>query len=153
MQLTVQRKLASDVLKCSPKRVWFDETRMQDIKEAITRQDIRSLVASGVIQMKRAKGTSRGRARFFQAQRRKGRRRGLGSRKGLSTAREPAKKEWENRIRLQRDFLKQLREKQMLSHAAYRELYMKCKGGYFRSKRHVMVYLDERNLINKKKKT
>ncbi|MBI4150467.1 50S ribosomal protein L19e [Candidatus Woesearchaeota archaeon] len=151
MELTVQRRLAAEVLHCSPKRVWFDETRLGDIKEAITKQDLRGLIAKGLIQMKRKRGISRGRARFNQAQRRKGRQRGHGSRKGLATARQPEKRAWLARIRLQRVFIKSLRDKNMISNVAYRELYMKCKGGYFRSLRHVKLYLDEHNLITKKK--
>src|SRR3989344_1805963 len=102
MELTVQRRLASEVLKCSPKRVWFDETRLSDIKEAITKQDIRGLVTKGLVQMKRPKSNSRGRARLRQAQRRKGRQRGHGSRKGVATARGPQKPARMARVRLQR---------------------------------------------------
>lgn len=151
MQLTVQRKLAAAVLHCSPKRVWFDETRLGDIKEAITKQDVRGLIAGGLIQMKRARGISRGRARFRQTQRRKGRQRSHGSRKGLSTARQSPKLAWIARIRLQRQFIQELREKNLITNGTYRELYMKCKGGFFRSLRHVKLYLDERNLVIKKK--
>jgi large subunit ribosomal protein L19e len=149
MELTVQRRLASEVLGCSPKRVWFDETRLSDIKEAITKQDVRGLVAKGIVQMKRAKSNSRGRARFRQAQRRKGRQRGHGSRKGLASARGPEKAAWMARVRLQRAFLQELREKKLLANEAYRELYMKCKGGYFRSRRHVKLYIDEHSMIKK----
>ncbi len=150
MQFTVQRRLAGEVLHCSPKRVWFDETRLGEIKEAITKQDIRGLIAKGLVQMKRARGISKGRARFRQSQRRKGRQRGHGSRKGSATARQSEKRAWIARVRLQRDFMKRLREKRLISNEAYRELYMKSKGGYFRSLRHVKLYLDEHNLITKK---
>ncbi len=150
MQLGVQRRLAASVLGCSPKRVWFDETRLSEVKEAITKQDIRGLIAKGLVQMKRARGISRGRARFRQEQRRKGRQRGHGSRKGLATARQSEKSAWIARIRLQRGFIRKLRDKDMITNVAYRELYMKSKGGYFRSLRHVKLYLDERNLITKK---
>ena len=150
MELTVQKRLAASVLKCSSKRVWFDETRLSDIKEGITKQDMRGLVARGFVQIKSPQGTSRGRAKLKLNQRRKGRQRGHGSRKGRATARLASKESWINRIRLQREFLNELREKKMLNNKGYRELYMKAKGGYFRSKRHVKLYIDEHNMILKK---
>jgi hypothetical protein len=34
-------------------------------------------------------------------------------------------------------------EKNIITKLAYRELYLKSKGGYFRSRRHIKLYLDE----------
>ena len=39
--------------------------------------------------------------------------------------------------------------KKMLDNEGYRELYLKAKGGYFRSKRHVKLYIDEHSMIKK----
>ena len=35
MELKLQKRLASQLLKCSPKRIHFDAERLEDIKEAI----------------------------------------------------------------------------------------------------------------------
>ena len=77
----MQRRLAASVLGCSGKRVWMDPAKAQQIKEAVTKTDIRSLIAQGVIQKRRVKGISRGRIRENMLQKRKGRRRGVGHRK------------------------------------------------------------------------
>jgi len=58
MKLDVQKRIAASVLKCSPKRVIFDSTKLKEIKEAITRSDIRGLVIDGFISKKRKKGIS-----------------------------------------------------------------------------------------------
>src|SRR3989344_289019 len=82
MKLKVQKRLAAQVFKISPKKVWFDDDRLEEIKEAITKADMRSLASKGIIRIKPSKEVSRGRARFRQIQRRKGKRKGHGSRKG-----------------------------------------------------------------------
>lgn len=150
MELKVQKRLAAHVLKCSEKNVWFDDSMLDEIKEAITKADIRSLVNRGVIQLKVKQHHSRGRSRLISIQKRKGRRRGHGSRKGKAGARSPAKLDWMNRIRTQRDFLSVLKEKSLVSKQDYRMLYNKCKGGFFRSRRHLKIFIEEHNLFIKK---
>ncbi len=146
MELRVQRRLAAQALKCSPKRVWFDQTKLSTIKDAITKADVRSLINSGVIQEQPAKSNSRGRARETARQRAKGRKRGHGRRKGKKTARLNAKDAWMARVRLQREFLKELRTKKHIDTRTHRILYRKSKGGFFRSKRHIKLYIDEHGL-------
>jgi len=150
MELKVQKRLAADVLKCSPKRVWFSEQNLEEIKESITKADMRVLANRGVIQEKPARNNSRGRIRQRLAQKRKGRQKGHGSRKGKKTARSPKKDDWMKKIRLQRTFIKELKDKQLIDAKIYRQLYLKCKGGYFRSKRHIKLYLEEHALFVKK---
>jgi large subunit ribosomal protein L19e len=150
MKLKLQKKLAADVLKCSKNRIALDITRLDDIKEAITKADIRSLISEGAIKKKPTKSTSRVRARKIALQKRKGRRKGLGKRKGKKTARLSKKESWINRIRTQRQFLKELKDKDIISSAVYQQLYMKSKGGFFRSKRHIKLYIEEHKLATKK---
>ena len=150
MQLRIQKRLAGQMLKCSEKRVWLDQSRLEDIKESITKADIRSLIIDNAIKEKPMKGISKFRARKTAIQKRKGRRKGTGSQKGVRTSRLPKKLEWMHKIRLQRKFLKELRDKQIVSSHIYQELYNKAKSGFFRSKRHVKQYLDENKLVSKK---
>lgn len=149
MELTTQRRLAASVLHCSPKRVWFDQTHLGDIKESITKADMRGLVIKGYVQLKTAGRNSRGRIRAVLRQRRKGRQAGHGSRGGTANARASEKRAWINRVRRQRVFLKQLIGK-YIDAPTYRMLYRKSKGGYFRSERHIKLYLDEHKLSKRK---
>jgi len=150
MMLDVQKRIAADVLKCSPKRVWFDPARLEDIKESITKNDIRGLVNDGVIVKRPARGISRFDAKVRHAQQKKGKRRGHGSRKGGKKARTNPKDAWMNRIRAQRKLLFQLREKKILDPKTFRDLYMRSKGGFFRSVRHIKLYITEHALAKKK---
>ncbi len=60
------------------------------------------------------------------------------------------KREWINKIRLQRKFLKELKDKKIIIPSIYQELYLKAKGGFFRNKKHIKLYLEEHNLAKKK---
>ena len=151
MELKVQKRIAADVLKCSKNRVVFDSDRLSDIKEAITKVDIRSLVNEGAIKVRPIKGTSRIKARKRALQRSKGRQKGFGKRKGKKGARLTKKRAWINKVRVQREFVKELREKELITTNAYQQLYLKIKGGFFRSKRHIKLYIDEHKLVKSKK--
>ena len=150
MRLTLQKRIAADILKCSPKRVWIDPVKTPEVKEAVTKQDIRTLINNGIIVKKQKTGQSKFRARKTAEQKKKGRRQGFGSRKGAKKARSPAKQNWMNTIRLQRTFLRLLRNKNILSVDNYRMLLLKSKGGFFRSKRHIKIYINEHDLVAKK---
>ncbi len=149
MELRIQKRLAAQILKCSPGRVWFNSNNLDEIKESITKLDIKSLIRQDIIKRKPAVGVSKVRARKIKLKRRKGRQQGQGSRKGKRTARLPKKKKWMNKIRVQRKFLKHLKEKGALGKGTYQDLYMKSKGGFFRSKRHLKIYIDEHGLSKK----
>ena len=149
--LDVQRRLAAQILKCGKNRIRFDTERLDDIKEAITKSDIRSLISNGIISKKRLLNTSRFWARKRKEQKSYGKQKGFGSRKGKKTARLNPKRTWMNKIRLQRSFIKSLRDSGSLTSAAYHELYMKSKGGFFRSLRHLKLYASEKGIVKNEK--
>lgn len=145
--LDVQRRLGAQILKCGKNRIKFDTNRLDDIKEAITKTDIRLLINNGAISKKRLLNTSRFWTRKTKKQKSEGKQKGFGSRKGKKTARLNPKRVWINKIRLQRNFIKSLRNRKLITYAAYHEIYMKSKGGYFRSLRHLKLYTKERGLL------
>ena len=152
MDLTTQKRLASEILKCSPNRIKFDTTSLKDIKDAITRADIRGLIIDGAVAKEQVVATSNSHSNFIKTQKRKGRQRGHGSRKGKATARLHSKSDWIRKIRLQRIFLKTLLSHNLIDKPSFRLLYRKSKGGFFRSKRHIQLYLTEHSMIINKNK-
>jgi len=144
MNLGGKKRLAAKVLDAGISRVRFDTIRLNEIKEALTRSDITALIKSGAIKAVQKKGVSRVRARKRLLQKRKGRRQGRGSRKGTTGARLPRKKRWMLRVRALRTFLKELRQKNIVDHASYKSIYILIRGGVLRSKRHMLLYLQER---------
>ncbi len=147
MTTKIQKRLAGSISKRSPKKVKLDPARIDDIKEAITRADVRALIHDGAIRLEQDTGISRGRAKKADNQKAKGRRRGQGSRKGAATARLQSKRTWMNKVRLQRSFLKELKSNGKIPTETFTDLYMKSKGGFFRSLRHMKLYLTEHKLI------
>ena len=55
VNLTLQKRLAADLLKVGRTRVWLDPEKMDDIKNAITRADVRKLINRGYIKATREK--------------------------------------------------------------------------------------------------
>lgn len=152
MNLSNQKAVSARLLKAGKSKVWFDKDHLTEIKEAITKKDLESLIKKKIIQERPSLGSSRVRARKRLTQRRKGRQQGPGSRKGSPETRLSGKQEWMNLVRGLRSFIKELKEKQLIDNKTYRNLYMKVKGRYFRNKRHVKLYLTENKLFTEKKK-
>ena len=137
MNLNGQRRLAAQVMKCGATRVKFDPERLEEVSEAITKDDIRGLVKSGAITERPITGISRGRFRAKRKQKLKGRRKGAGKRGGKAGARTPKKKKWMGKIRAIRDELKKMRQSKEIDATAYRKLYVQAKGNVFLSRRHL----------------
>ena len=147
MDLSLQRKLAAEILNVGEDRVWIDPTKLEEVSKALSRQDIKELINKGIIRKKQPKGQSRTWARYIHEQKKKGRRRGKGSRKGKRSARVDEKEEWMKRIRALRRLLRKLRDEKVIDRHLYRELYRKAKGGEFKNKRHLLLYLKEKGII------
>lgn len=145
-----KKRLAAKILKTSPGKIKFAEGALDEIKKAITRADFRGLIAVKKIVQVVANEHSRAGARKILVQKRKGRQKGQGSRKGNKNAVVSKKKRWMSRIRVQRRFLKELKAKNLLSPRDFQDIYIKSKGGFFRNKRHIKLYLTENYLIGKK---
>jgi len=141
MDLKNQRRMAAEILDCGENRVWIDPNRAEDLSDAITRADIRTAIESGTIKALPKAGISQGRTRYNKAQRKKGRQRGPGSRKGRAGARSPTKRDWIQTIRPLRAELRELRDSGKISKHVYREFYMKAKGGVFKSRTHLLTHL------------
>ena len=152
MDLKTQKNIARSLFKVGIKRVKFNPENLSEIKEAITKKDIKGLVNKGSIDILPKRGSSRAGARKILIQKRKGRRKGKGSRKGKANARLNSKSNWINKIRVLRRFLKRIKDKKLVNNKDYKELYLKAKGGFFRSERHLKTYINERGLIKDGKK-
>ena len=149
MSLKAQKRMAAEILKCGENRVYFDPYLIDEIKMAITREDIRNLIKEGIIIKKYKHGNSSYRKSLRHERKKKGRARGLGKRKGTKHARLPKKKAWMNRIRPQRRELKKLRDRKSITAATYRKLYKNAKGGMFNSVAQMNRYIKEKEYIRR----
>ena len=144
--------MAAQIMKCGNGRVWMSPEHDEEIKQAITKQDVRGLIRKGIIRLKQEQGISRGRTREQAGQKKKGLRKGIGSRKGRASARQNPKKVWMARIRNLRELFRDLKQKGMITGETYSLLRGKSKGGLFRSRRHALIYLEEQKLLKVKVK-
>lgn len=147
MKLSTQRRLAARILGIGVNRVWIDPTKILDVSTAITTDDVKQLINDGTIRARPERGVSRGRARVRIGQRKHGKGRGVGSRRGTAKARKPKKAAWIRTVRPLRLMLRELRDKEVIERREYRRLYRMVKGGSFRSKAHLQTYLKEKGLI------
>lgn len=151
MNLRPQKRIAADILGVGIGRVWIDPNVEEDLSLALTREDIRKLITDGIIKKNPIIGVSRGRARRIALKKKRGLRRGQGSRKGKAGARTPKKRTWINKVRSQRRYLSELREKELIPPSVYRELYLKVKGNAYRNVSHLRLTVEEMGIIKKPK--
>ncbi len=144
-----QRRMAADLLKCGVNRVWIDTNRVEDVDEAVTKTDVRGLIKEGAIKSRQKRGISRARIRYVQEQKKKGKRKGHGSRKGTKHARLSKKRRWIQRIRSMRQLLREYRDQGRITPSTYRKFYGHAKGGMFKSKAHLTAQLDAQNVFAK----
>jgi len=150
LSLRNQRRLASEVLKVGENRVWIDPERMEDVEGVITREEIHKLVHEGIIKALPERGVSRARAKLLHDKKKRGLKKGVGSRQGKKTARTPEKEAWEKRIRAIREHLKTLKNRRMIQRDIYRKLYLLSKGGVFSDISHVDQYIDAHKLARRR---
>ncbi|MEL9908792.1 MAG: 50S ribosomal protein L19e [Desulfurococcus sp.] len=145
--LTLQKRLAADLLGVGVSRIRVDPGRIEDVEAAITREDVRRLIKEGAIWVAPKHGITGYSSKVRHKQRVKGRRRGHGKRKGSKTARLDEKEVWMNKIRKIRRYLRYLRDKKFIDAKTYRRLYMLAKGGHFNSLSSLKLYLKENNIL------
>lgn len=141
MQITNQKKMAAQLLKCGVHRVWINPSYLDQVAQSVQKEDIREAIDNGWIKAKAIKGTSRVRALKRASQKQKGRRKGQGKRSGTANARNPRKQRWMATIRAQRRTLKEMREEGIIERSQYRHYYLKAKGGSYRSISHMKAQM------------
>ncbi|AET32658.1 50S ribosomal protein L19e [Pyrobaculum ferrireducens] len=137
------KRLAADILGVGVSRVRISPEAAEKIEEVVTKDDVRALIDQGLIWAEHEKGVSRGRWRVRHLKKKKGRRRGHGSRKGRRTDEEEV---WKNKVRAMRRFLNTLKRRGKLEPAVWRQLYKMVKGNYFRDLDHLKTYINEHKL-------
>ena len=137
MELNKLKRLSAQVLGVGESKVWFDPAQLEEISQAMTKEDIRGLINSRAIRKKKTQEKSRGGARILHAKKVKGRRRGKGKRTGLKSARMGKKSLWIKNVRAQRKMLRSLKKTEKFGKKEYGKFYRQIKGNLFRGKKYV----------------
>ena len=150
MNLSTQKQIAAKILKCGTSRVRIKAGK--EVEEALTREDVRNLIRKGHIWKVQKKGTSKFNVKKIVKQKKKGRMKGHGSRKGTAGARKKRKQIWMDTVRPLRRLLKELKESGSITNQTYKKIYLMIKGGAFRNKKHLLYYLKDHELMKAKPK-
>ena len=142
VNLKSKKQLVSRIVGVGVNRVRFDNDHLDDIADAITRDDIRSLITANTITIKSFKGTSRGRAKTKKIQKAK---RGAtqGSKKGRKGARETKKTAYVNKVRALRYILKIAKDRKEIYNKIFKSIYRKICGNTVRNKAHLRTIISE----------
>lgn len=138
------KRLAASILKVGVNRVRIknslNESEKKQLDEAITKVNIRDLIKDKVIFAIEKKGRKK---------KQKKKRRTTGKKRGKLHSKISEKERWMERVRAQRKYLKKLITEKKVDSDDKRNIYLKIKGGSFRSKQAMHTYLKDNKLLKK----
>lgn len=131
MNLQNKKELAARALGVGKKRIIFNQEGLPEIKEAITKQDIFSLVEEGIISLKPITGRKK-------KEKRK-------TKKGPGKIKKKIKQRKQTYVKITRKlraYIKQLKNSGKIDIETYRDVRKKIKMSTFKSKAHLREYLE-----------
>ncbi|TLX68155.1 MAG: 50S ribosomal protein L19e [Thaumarchaeota archaeon] len=142
VNLKTKRRLVARILGVGANRIKFDSDYLDDVADAITRDNIRSLLTANIIEVRPIKGTSKGRAHHKKSQRRK---RGTkqGSKKGAKGTRIGKKQVYVRKIKALRHRLKVSKGRKEITNQDYWKLYRQVGGNQVRNIAHLRTLIEE----------
>lgn len=153
MSMTSVKRMASQITGAGVSRIKFVPSRLADIEKAVTKDDVRALIKQKAIIVENKKGVSRAIGKIHDEERRLGRAHRISRRRGTHSARAGGKEVWVNRVRAQRELIKSFKKRGLfINNKAYREVYLKIKGGAFPDRSRVLLYLKEKGYLKQTEK-
>ena len=131
MNISKKKELAKRTLKVGKGRIVFLESRLDEIKEAITKQDIRDLKMEGAIIIKNIKGRRKVK---------KNKKKSVGNvRKKVNTR----KRDYVIMTRKLRKYVSEIKKQGIISKKEESEIRKKIRNKMFRSKAHLREHIGE----------
>jgi len=131
MNLLIKKRLAAKTLGVGIGRIYFDPARSEEIKEAITREDIKDLVKNEAIKIKEVGG------RMKNVKRKHRRRAGK-----IKIKVKKRKQEYVKITRKLREYIKRLKGQDKIDNEKYKDLRKKIRNKAFKSKRNLRENLE-----------
>ena len=132
MNLDKVKQLAVKTIKVGKARIVFSINRLDEIKEAITKQDIRDLVNDKAIIVKEIKGTRK------KVKRKTRRRQG-----SIKIKVNTRKRDYMDLTRKLRSYLSELRKHNVITQEKFLELRKEIRAKAFRSKAHLKERIEK----------
>ena len=130
MNLNNKKSLAARALKVGKERIVFSRGRLEEIKEAITKQDIRDLLNEGAIIVKNIKGRKKNLKKKVK--------------RSTGNIRKKVNKRKQNYVimtRKLRNYSSELKKQDKLTREEVKELRKKIRNKDFKSKAHLKEYI------------
>lgn len=140
----LQKKMAAQILKAGKNRIWLDPKHSKDLDAAITKSDVRKMILKGWVKALPEK--------IHRPREKRKRNRGQGSRKGARYSIVNRKRRWIIKVRPLRRMLKEMKMKKEIDNETFKKLYSLVKGGTFRSRSHLRLYMEQNNLLKRETK-
>ena len=131
------KQIASEILNSGVSRIKILPNAIEDVKKALTRNDIRKLVEDKKIIATPKK------------QKMKKEKKKKGVKKGTFKARKKVR--WEDKVRAQRRLLKKLKAEKKINNQNFKRVYKLIKSGNFASKSSLLTFLKDQKLIEEEK--
>ncbi len=141
MSIKFVKRAAAEILGRGESAIRFKPNSEAEISKAITRDDVRKLIADGSVFAIKAKKNMSRYGKELKEARTEGRRRGRGRRKGTEKAR--AGLGWEKKIRSQRKLLSVLKEMGKIDTKTFKRFYALAKGNAFADKSSLLLHLSD----------
>ena len=135
MNLSKKKNLAKKTFGKGKKRIIFVESRISEIKEAITRQDLRDLEKEGAIIIKNVKGRKK---RLVK----KGKKRTVGN---IRKKVKKRKQEYVIHTRKLRKYTAEMKNKKVISTEDVKDIRNKIRNRAFKSKAHLRDHIRSLN--------
>ncbi|MDE1873848.1 MAG: 50S ribosomal protein L19e [Candidatus Micrarchaeota archaeon] len=133
MSVKFARRVASQILGRGESSLRMRPESMDEIKKAITRDDIRKLIKDGAIVAAKPKWELHKPAKTEK------RKKGRGKRRGSAKARQG--RVWEKKVRSQRLLLRRLKLMGKVDRPMFKKYYLLVKGNAFADKKSLLLHL------------
>jgi large subunit ribosomal protein L19e len=135
MSVKFVKRAASEILGRGKNAIRFRPEGMEDIKKAITRDDVRRLIKDGTVIALKPRYELHKKAVIERSK-------GIGKRKGTAKAR-IGRGVWEKKTRSQRLLLNQLKMMGKFDNTTFKRYYLLVKGNAFPDKKSLLLHLSD----------
>ncbi|MEM0087076.1 MAG: 50S ribosomal protein L19e [Candidatus Micrarchaeaceae archaeon] len=141
MSIKFARRAASEILGRGESSIRFKPDAIQEIKKAITKDDVRKLIENKSIIAVKPKHNISMNSKVLKQKREAGKRRGPGRKKGTLKARGTTP--WKKRVRAQRMLLKELKRMGKIDTKTFNSFYMRVTGNSFPNKASLLLHIKD----------
>jgi large subunit ribosomal protein L19e len=139
MSVQLTKRIAADLLSRGVSSIRIKGDVLEKADKAITREDVRELIKSGGVYAQKEKHNLSLYSKELKKKRAKGRRRGIGRKKGTRAAR--ASIDYPQKVRAQRRVLFALKRDKTINNELFRQFYKLVRGGTFANKASLLGHI------------